>query len=71
RTTVDRKSTWDKGTKYNYTTNPTSVKLIYANNIRNSLEDTVEVVQDNTAMLSVHEKAIIDLYVRVKALEVK
>jgi hypothetical protein len=50
------------------TANPTNIKLLYANNIRSSLEDTVEQVQDNTTQLSVHEKAIVDLFVRVKAL---
>ena len=50
------------------TANPTNIKLMYANNIRSSLEDTVGKVQDNTTQLSVHEKAIVDLYVRMKAL---
>ena len=54
--------------KPTYTTNPTDVRLRYANNLRSSLEDTVGKVQDHATMLSVYEKAIIDLYIRVKAL---
>jgi hypothetical protein len=50
------------------TANPTNIKLVYASNMRSSLEDAVGKVQDNTTLLSVHEKAIIDLYIRVKAL---
>ncbi|QCR33121.1 hypothetical protein [Lysinibacillus sp. SGAir0095] len=53
------------------TTNPLSVKLSYANSIRSALNDTMTKVEDNTTMLSVHEKAIVELYVRVKALEAK
>jgi len=71
RTVVDGKSSWTKGTKTDFTTNPLSVKMTYANNIRSAFNDTISKVEDNTTMLSVHEKAIIDLYVRVKALEVK
>jgi hypothetical protein len=50
------------------TANPTDVRLRYANNLRSSLEDAVGKVQDHATMLSVYEKAIIDLYIRVKAL---
>lgn len=68
RTVVDGKSKWTKGSKFDYTANPTNVKLFYANNVRSALEDVVGEVQDNSTKLSVHEKAIVDLYVRVKAL---
>lgn len=71
RTIVDGKSTWAKGSKFDYTANPVAIKLTYANSIRNAVDDAVTKVQDNSTMLSVHEKAIVDLYVRVKALEVK
>ena len=54
--------------KANYTANPTNVKLTYANSIRNALDDTVRVVQDNSAMLSIHERAIVDLYIKLKAM---
>lgn len=57
--------------KHLLTANPTNVKLTYAKNIRGAVDDTVNQVQDNSTMLSVHEKAIVDLYVRVKALEVR
>lgn len=57
--------------KHLLTGNPTNVKLTYAQNIRGAVDDISGVVQDNSTMLSVHEKAIVDLYVRVKALEVR
>jgi hypothetical protein len=51
------------------TANPTNVKLFYAMNIRSSLEDVVGDVQDGLARLSVHDKSIVDIYIRLKALE--
>lgn len=54
--------------RYNQTVNATEIIATYANNIRSALDDTVKKVVDNTTMLSVHEKAIVDLYVKVKAL---
>jgi len=71
RTVVDGKSTWTKGSKYDFTVNPTNVKLTYANNIRGAVDDISTVIQDNSTMLSIHEKSLVDLYIRVKALEVQ
>lgn len=69
RTVIDGKSTWAQlSPKSAYTTNPTNVKVTYAKNVRSALEDVTGKTQDNETQLSVHEKAIVDLYVRLKAI---
>ncbi len=69
RTVVDGKSTWAQlSPKSAYTSNPTNVKVTYAKNVRSALEDVTGKTQDNETQLSVHEKAIVDLYVRLKAI---
>ncbi len=69
RTVVDGKSTWAQlSPKSAYTSNATNVKVTYAKNVRSALEDVTGKTQDNETQLSVHEKAIVDLYVRLKAI---
>lgn len=53
------------------TTNPTDVKSTYAKSLRNAHDDVAVKVSDNTTLLSVHERSILDLYIRLKALEVR
>lgn len=70
RTVIDGKSTWAQlSPKSAYTTNPTNVKVTYAKNVRSALEDVTGKTQDNETQLSVHEKAIVNMMVRLKALE--
>lgn len=54
--------------RQSHTVNATDVKLMYANNIRSALEDTVVKQSDMANALSVHERAIVDLYIKYKSL---
>lgn len=57
--------------RYLLTVNATELIATYSKNIRTALDDTINKQSDIATTLSVHERAIVDLYVRIKALEVK
>lgn len=50
--------------------NLVEVKATYANNIRSSLDDVVEKQSDIATEVSIHARSLVELYARIKALEV-
>ena len=55
--------------RHQFTTNATDVKVTYANNIRSALDDVVVKQSDIATAISVQGKTLIEMYVRLKALE--
>jgi hypothetical protein len=52
-----------------FTSNPTDVKAMYSRNIRDAHDDLAKLTEDNSTKISVLDRTVYDMLVRLKALE--